>query len=809
MNRRKRCRKAALIFAAGLAAALAVSAGLGFALVSASLPRHGGRATVPGLAAPVRVELDGLGIPRLHARSLEDAYRAEGFAHAQARFFEMDLARRSAAGELAALVGRAALPLDEKSRPYGFRGRARAVLAALPARERGWLEAYAQGVNAGLGDLRGRPPAYWALGARPEPWKPEDSLLVAYAFYTMLSDNENYEEPQGVMKATLPESVYRFLTPTTSRFDRPLAGLAAGDATGGYRALPIPPAEDLRAARAPMSSPSPSASPSPAPAPPVPPAPAPIVEPPLTGPASNEWAVAASRSATGAAMVANDPHLTLRLPNSFYRTELYWHGHAARGLGIPGLPGIIVGATDRLAWGVTVSYVDQADWVVVETAPDAPGRYLVPGGSEAFRIDHERIAVRGGPPVTIAVKTTRWGPVLARDWRGRPLALHAAWLEPDGLDLEMLGLLETPNAAAGVELVDRWHGPSLNWVFADTGGHIAWTVNGPIPKRRGLDGSVPESWAAGDRGWQGRLEPPRLEDPADGVLFTANNRTLAEPDADSLTHMWMRPLRAKRIADMLAEHPRLDARTSLAMQLDTRAEGYDFVRDIALEVLAPDDPDPVLRRVRAHVAAWNGRADADQPGFRLLQVFYRALLERVLSPLLARPRAADPAFVYRWPLADEPLRRLLEARPAALLPETFATWQAYLRNVLVEAVHGLERDPQGNGPDAPWGAVNRLEVSHPLARVPLLGRWLRLPSVPLSGSMVSVRVLAPDFGAVFRMDVAPGSPEAGLLEMAGGQSGHPLSAHFEDQERAWEHGTPAPFLAGPIEASFELEPQPP
>ncbi len=779
MNRRKR----SLIIALACAAGLTLAAGVGvYALVAASLPRQAGRAAVPGLAAPAQVEIDGLGIPRVHARSLDDAFQAQGFMHAQTRFFEMDLARRSAAGELAALVGRGALPLDEQSRPYGFRARARAVLAALPARERGWLEAYAAGVNAGLADLGSRPPAYWVLRERPQPWKPEDSLLVAYAFYTMLSDNERYEQPQGVMKATLPASVYRFLTPTTSRFDRPLTALAA-DATGGYRPLPIPPDADLRAALAPT-------------------APGPAVEPPLTGPASNEWAVAASRSATGQAMVANDPHLTLRLPNSFYRSELYWDGHAARGLGIPGLPGIIVGATDRLAWGVTVSYVDQADWVVVEPAQD--GRYRIPGGSEAFGVDHERIAVHGGAPVSLDVKTTRWGPVLGRDWRGRPLALHATWLEPDGLNLAMLNLLDAPSAAAAVEVVDGWHGPSLNWVFADTGGHIAWTVNGPIPKRRDLDGSLPESWAGGGRGWTGRLDPPRLEDPADGILFTANNRTLPEPDADALTHMWMRPLRAKRIADMLAAHPGLDTHASLAMQLDTRAEGYDFVRDLALEVLSPAESDPALKRVRAHIAAWNGRADADEPGFRLLQVFYRALLQRVLSPLLARPLAADPKFVYRWPLADEPLRRLLETRPAALLAGEFPSWRAYLRDVLVEAVRRLEHDP--HGPDAAWGDVNRLDVRHPLARLPLLGRWLRLPSVPLSGSMVSVRVLAPDFGAVFRMDVAPGDPGAGVLEMAGGQSGHPLSQHFEDQERAWVRGTPAAFLAGPTAASFELVP---
>jgi penicillin amidase len=529
----------------------------------------------------------------------------------------------------------------------------------------------------------------------------------------------------------------------------------------------------------------------------------------MTGPGSNQWAVAASRSAGGRALLANDPHLQLRLPNPFYRSELHWDGHDARGLGIPGLPGIIVGATDRLAWGLTVSYADQSDWVVVEVAPDDPSLYAVPGGTERFGIEHERIEVHGGPPVVFDVKTTRWGPVLDHDWRGRPLALHATWLEPDGLNLEMLALLEAPDVASAVDIASRWSGPSLNWAFADADGNIGWTVNGPLPKRAGFDGARPESWADGTRGWHGRLDPPRRLNPPGGVLFTANNRTVAEPAADDLSRMWMRPLRAKRIDDLLAGKNRLDERDLLAMQLDTRAEGYDLIRDIALEVLAPAESDPVLAGVRERIAAWNGLADPDQAGFRLLQLFYRALLERVLSPLLARPLAANPRFVYRWPLADEPLRRLLEARPPETLPAGFADWHAFLRGVLVDAVRALENDPSRPGPAASWGEVNRLDVAHPLARLPLLGGLLRLPATPLPGSMISLRVAAPDFGAVFRMVVAPGRPEAGFLEMEGGQSGHFLSPHFRDQQGAWAAGAAAPFLAGKTADAFELDPAPP
>ncbi|HEU4618435.1 MAG TPA: penicillin acylase family protein [Gammaproteobacteria bacterium] len=742
---------------------------------------------MPGLAAPVHVELDARAIPRVHAGSLDDAFRAQGYLHAQERFFQMDLARRSAAGELAALAGARALPLDERQRPFQFRKRAHALLGSLPAVQRDWLEAYAAGVNAGLADLGARPPEYWLLGAPPEPWKPEDSLLVAYAFYTMLSNNDAFEKPQGVMRATLPASVYALLTPSTSRFDRPLVGATADDPTGGYRAMPIPLPDALRI------GPSQGGTPS-------------IVQPPLTGPASNQWVVGPARTASGAALLANDPHLELRLPNPFYRTELYFGDRVARGVGIPGLPGILIGATPRLAWGLTVSYADQSDWVVVETAPGDDSRYVTPDGTEPFGVERERIDVHGAPPASIEIRTTRWGPVLDRDWRGRLLALHAEWLEPDGLDLDMLALVEAPDVRAAEDIVAGWSGPSLNWTFADADGGIGWIVNGPLPRRRGLDGSVPESWADGRRGWDGRLELPRVVDPPDQALYTANNRTLAAPSSDALTRAWMRPLRAKRIADLLGARRDLSDTDFLAMQLDTRAEGYDFVRDVALEVLPASEGDAELARVRARIAEWNGRADADQVGFRLLHVYYRALLERVLAPLLAPARAADPAFVYRWPLADEALRRVIEERPPQLLPAGFHDWRTFLRAVLVDAVHALDADPARPGPEATWGDANRLDVAHLFAGLPLLGRRLRLPSVPLPGSSISLRVAEPGRGAVFRMVVSPAHPESGFLELEGGQSGHFLSRHFADEQADWLRGAPAPFLAGETADAFDLEP---
>lgn len=779
-----------LFGAGGLGAALLGAAYLGAA---ASLPRRSGALPVPGLAAPVTIALDARAIPTVRGESFADVLRAQGYLHAQERFFQMDLLRRSVAGELAALVGERALPADRAQKPFAHRSLARTLLATgLPAEHVSWLAAYAEGVNAGLADLRARPPEYWLLGAKPTPWAAEDSLLVALTFYTLLSNNDAYERAQGVMHATLPPELYALLTPSASRFDRPVLGATAEDPTGGYAPLPIPsPAVvDLRQRALPAEGPV-------------------RVDPPLLGPASNQWAVDATRGSGGQALVANDPHLRLSLPNVFYRVELEWPAGALRGVSIPGLPGVLIGASNDVAWGATVSNADQSDWVVIELDPADAGRYRTPEGFEPFREIVAEIEIAGRAPETLVTRHTRFGPVVAQDWLGRPLALHATWAERGGVNLAVLELGTARNVSEAAAILARWAGPSLNWMLADGAGEIGWIVNGPLPRRVGFDGSRPESLADGSRSWQGWLEPPRLLGGPDGTLFTANSRTLAADEARALGRMWMRPLRAKRIADLLAASPSLDEPGALAMQLDTRAEGYETVRALVLEVVAGDETEPLLARARRHVAAWNGHADIDQPGFRLLHVYYRALLERALTPLLAPAFAADPAFVYRWPLADETLRRLLDERPPHLLTREYSTWTAFLRDVLRDTLVAIEDDDARPDVDAPWGEANALAVAHPFAGlgalVPLRP-WLRLPSAPLPGSTLSLRVAAPDYGAVLRMAVAPGRLAAGVLEFAGGQSGHFLSPHFRDQSADWLAGAPTPFLAGPEVSRIELTP---
>ena len=184
-----------------------------------------------------------------------------------------------------------------------------------------------------------------------------------------------------------------------------------------------------------------------------------------------------------------------------------------RGVSIPGVPGVLLGATSTLAWGATVSNADQADWVVIDVDAHDPSRYVTPEGSEPFRSETFAIAVAGGRPEQLEVETTRWGPVVARDGQGKPLALHATWLDADGLNLAVIDLSFAANVADGVAVLERWAGPSLNWALADSSGDVAWIVNGPLPRRVGFDGARPESWADGSRAWHGELPNPSAREP--------------------------------------------------------------------------------------------------------------------------------------------------------------------------------------------------------------------------------------------------------------------------------------------------------
>lgn len=794
MSRRTFLSRRPARFALLLAVPLALGGGglglWGYVELRSSLPQLDGEAVLEGLGAPVTVARDGLGIPSIRGRDRLDVARATGYVHGQDRFFQMDLLRRTAAGELAELVGSAARGTDVQLRRHRHRHRARRAVENASAEERALVEAYTVGVNAALA-ATGKPFEYLLLRTEPRPWKQEDSYLVALSMFVQLqSSGPYYESTVGLIHDVLPEPLGRFLTPAGSSWDTPLFGAA-------IEAPPVPgPDEvDLRAQS--------GAAPSPRP-------PAEDAEPPLAA-GSNSWAVAADHADGGAAMIANDMHLGLRVPNIWYRISLSWPDgdgeaeHRVTGVTLPGTPLVVVGSNTRVAWGFTNSEMDVTDLVLIEPDPDDEERYLTPEGSEAFDRHRETIRVLRGEDRVIEAPWTRWGPVFDTDHQGRRRAL--AWVaHRDGaLDLGLVGLESAENVDEALDVAHRSGIPVQNFLVADAEGRIAWSLAGRLPRRVGFSGREPVSWADGTRFWDGWLAPeeiPSLVDPESGRLWTANNRIL---DPERLRGLGDSNFalgdRARQIRDRLFAAEKVSARDMLAIQLADRAPVLDFWRELLLESLSAEAEaaDPRRRQARAVVEDWHGRAEVGSAGYRLVRAFRSALADEVFHPLTLACGRADPRFDYvsRFRQVEGPLRSLVTERPSHLLDPRYDRWEDQFAAALDKALDSLLAGG-GRLDEKTWGERNTARISHALSGgLPAFARpWLDMPHDRLPGDVFSPRVQGPAFGASERMVVSPGKERDGLFHMPGGQSGHPLSPHYRDQHAAWVRGEPTPFLPG-------------
>lgn len=796
--------KRAALWAGGILAAVLIVAGAAvYGLLYASLPQLDGRVRLVGLGAAVTVTRDAHGVPTITAKNGLDAARVLGYLHAQDRFFQMDLLRRAAAGELAELVGPAALERDRERRRFRMRAVAERALRALPPRQRAVLDAYTLGVNEGLAALTVRPFEYLLLRAGPTRWRPEDSLLVIAAMYFDLQDeNDERERALATMHATLPEALYRFLRPAGTVWDAPLEGKPFAPPP-----IPGPKVFDLRKLAQPKADAAPRRA-----------APAPLFA------GSNNWAVAGERASGRSALLASDMHLHLGVPPIWYRARLVYPlpGKSHRqvdvtGVTLPGLPGIVAGSNGHIAWGLTNADGDWVDLVAVEPDSDDPGRYRTPGGYRAFDDHREVIHVRGAPDKTLDVRTTIWGPVIGKGPAGEPLAVHWVAEQPSATDLDFWNLSAARSVEDALAIAAHAGIPEQNFVVADANGNIGWTIAGRIPRRRGgYDPSLPSAWASGDNGWRGWLSPdnyPRVVNPENGLLWTANNRVAGGKSLAILGDGgYALGARARQIRDDLENlNEKATPAAMLAIQLDDRALFLARWQRLLLRLLTPDAVAADTRRAvfRRYVQAWGGRAATDSVGYRLVRAFHERLRGEVLAALTAPCRARDPDFeVPALPQFEGSLWKLANAKPPNLLDPRYPDWNT-LMLATVDAVIADLWEPESGLEHQTWGRRNTVRVRHPLSRaVPLLSPLFDMPVLELPGDSNMPRVQDVAFGASERMVVAPGDEANGIFELPGGQSGHPLSPFYGDEFMRWASGKPTPFLPGSPAHTLVFEPAP-
>ena len=788
-----------------------------------SLPQLEGERQLRGLSAPVEISRDDLGIPTVRGATRVDVARATGFLHAQDRFFQMDLARRRAAGELAALIGARAVELDRELRIHRFRAEAQRAFSLLSARDRAVLDAYTAGVNAGLEALRTPPFEYLLLRQAPALWAPDDSLLVVLSMFVTLQDaNGSYEATLATMRDVLPQAMFDFLAPRGSEWDAPLVGGAFA-----VPSIPGPDVYDLRARR--------------------------VGRPPIPNPefqrstsdrvdlefrlwalgfadrernaaaiGSNSFAVSGRLTADGRALVANDMHLRIRVPNTWYRASLEWSDpsnpggpNRLTGVTLPGVPAVVVGSNTHVAWGFTNTYADWSDIVLLDVDPARPNAYLTPQGWRTFERHDEVIEIAGESPKHQPVLWTIWGPVLEPDHRGRPRAYRWVAHSAEQLAVSLTPLESARTIDEAFDLANGLGTPGQNLVVADRSGRVGWSVYGSIPRRRGIDGQIPVSWSDGSRGWDGWLadaEYPRSVHPPDGRIWTANARVV---DGEMLTDLgdgsYDIGARARIIRDRLASKDRFTARDLLDIQLDTSADFLSRWRDLILRTLTEEATDGRTQRalLRNIVAGgWSGHATPDSAAYRLTREFREVVSERVIAFVLSECYEADRSFDYTTVRRrDAPIWKLVNEQPQHLLDPQYATWTDMLLAASDATIEQAMYDRRGDLRDRIWSEYNVVAYRHPLsAAIPFVGRWLDMPAAALPGDLYTPRVHWGAIGASERMVVSPGREADGIMHMPTGQSAHPLSPFYANSHAAWVKGEPTPFLPGPAVHTLTLTP---
>jgi penicillin amidase len=762
-----------------------------------SLPPIDGTLDAAGLAAQAGIDRDARGIPVITARSRADLAYATGFAHAQDRFFQMDLSRRFAAGELSELFGEAALKQDIRARRFGFRAVARRVIEAAPAEERQVNEAYARGVNAGLASLATRPWEYLLLRARPRAWAPEDSVLVVHSMWWQLqysgirAEIDRLRLQRAAAQGAGPEAardLIGFVYAGHSDWDTPnysadsrCPGGTCGDAAS-VLTRPFPAALRFAAPQAAAKGDE-------------------------ARPGSNSWAVAGIHTRSGVALIANDMHLDLAVPSVWYPARLVSTGNPAldiSGVTLPGTPAVAAGSNGMVDWGFTNSYGDFSDVRIGKC------------GSPDYRVRHERIAVRGRAHAEVEYRDVGGGVVLDggeyADLNPRGECLQAAWLatRPEATNF---GLLELENARSVNDVLALAPGvgiPGQNLVVGDMGGRIAWTLLGRVPRGTGPDRLF------GELEFRDAMDHPRIADPPVGRLWTANQRVvdgeleavLGDDEADLGAGGYDIGARARQIRDDLLSlaHPATEA-DMLAIQLDARALFVGRWRNLLLTLLdeqAMNESAP-RREFRELVSNWKAEAAPDSVGYLLVRSYRTHTLNALWNGLIAA--VAGPKFEARRPGQFEAAGwRLVSEQPQGIAPPGAPDWRAFLLQQLDATIDGLMKTCNALA-SCTFGAAESVTIRHPLSRaVPVLSRLLDMPEVELPGDHNMPRVQSGSFGASERFAVSPGREDQGYLELPGGPSGHPLSPFYRSGFDDWAAGRPTPFLPGPAAHRLILRP---
>jgi penicillin amidase len=734
-----------------------------------------GTALVPGLKARVEVRRDARGVPHIRAQCLDDLLFAQGYVTAQDRLWQMDLSRRLAYGDLSEIFGERALKLDIENRTLGFRQASERAVGELTPDSRLMLEAYTRGVNAFISTHQDRLPVeFLMLRYRPRPWQEKDSIAVALNMAKTLNTSWDDELMRERVCAKVGRELCTDLFPERSSLDRPVAEpLAAPD---------ISPQHGQGAALEPLAEHDPVLA-----------ALTTVVAASRADLGSNNWVVSGSHTQSGKPLLANDPHLGYSVPSVWYLIHLKAPGLNVSGASLPGLPAVIIGHNDCIAWGATNTGPDVQDLYVESLNFRDPRKYLYNSHWVEAAAREEVIEVRGGRDYRFTVMTTRHGPVISHDG-DRELALRWTALEPGGLRFPFLQVDRAQNWQEFTAALRDYAGPMQNFVYADVNGNIGFYAAGWVPIRKQGDGSVPSSGSSEEHDWTGHIpfeSLPHACNPQSGIIATANGRIVPDGYPWFITRMWASPHRTARIFELLEVGSRLTVADMLRIQTDIRSlDDVWLARQLLAAAAKCSAQGADAQYALSLLASWDGEARADSAATLVCQAARRALRERILKPKLGNDLSG-----YRWPMSTVFLYNVLTNGWTRWLPPGDADFNVTLVRSLEE---GVRRIPQlvGSRDHAAWrwGDTIPLTFQHPLGSLRFFGRWLNVGPFSQAGTGNTVKQTTPSHGVSMRLVVDLSNFDNSVQNIALGQSGQVFSPHYRDQFEAWYSGRSFPML---------------
>lgn len=746
---------------------------------------------IKGIKDRITIRRDERGIPYIEAQNDEDLYFGQGYATAADRLSQMDLARRTARGELAEVFGNAVLEQDKLHRTYGFIQTVEAEYANASPKSKAMLEAYARGVNAYASslDAKSLPPEFQLLKYDFRPWTPQDSFAVIKLFFEALSDTWRLDLMRQAL-ASLPAEKRAALMPVISPIDVLVVGkdvpAKATPASGAAVKHPLSP--DSLKALAENASVAANA----------------LERVGLYADdlaASNNWVISGARTVSGKPLLANDPHLRPSAPSVWYMVHLSAPGYRVAGVTAGGLPGVVIGHNEHIAWGFTNVGPDVQDLYLEKFDPNNLKRYQTPSGWQDAVVRREEIKVRKGlassefDVVTHEVTVTRNGPIIF-EGDGKRYALRWTALDPTRNNADInYPLNRARNWNDFKAALQNFTAPTQNIVYADVNGHIGYHVAGVIPIRRSGDGSLPYDGSTNAGDWVDYIpiaKLPNLYDPPSGMIVTANQRIVGTDYRYHLTHSWAQPYRARRIFDLLNEKPKHTVDDFRRILGDVYSIGGALFAHEAVKLLRPKltPADDKLRATLDAFEKWDGRVNAESSVAALvaqMRIAFRAkILTGALGPDLVRN--------FQWSNFDTTLDRILKEQPAAWLPKEFPSYADLMRASYDEAVRNLTRRLGEDQSKWTWGDFAKAQFPHALTPAPLIGAMFTVPPVPQNGTGGLVGATVNVGASVsMRLIADPGDWDKTQQGIALGESGLPKSPHWSDQLADWRAVTPREF----------------